>query len=178
MQPSVPNSALKQIIAAEYAHLGNVNELKQLSFDFTVCNDLSFLRTKSGGFIVKTMTAPKAFFGTDDSRGRLELVAKVTSHLHQTGHQVEEVIQGQNGHFVQEYEHKLIRVFRYIENRHYNESTNDQIEAARALNKLHSNGLTDLDEGLVEQIRKIEVAYPLHETASKIDEVYDFLKRQ
>mgnify|MGYP001348235390 CR=1 FL=1 len=178
MQQSIPRAALDKLIATEYPHLGEIHELRELSFDFTVCNDLSLLRTKNGEFVVKVMTAPEAFFGTSESRGRLELVAEVTNHLHRTGHHVEEVIRGQKGNFVQEYERKLIRVFRYIKNRHYNGSIEDQVEAARALSKLHASGLSNLREDFATQLREIEVAYPLHQTMNKVDEIYDFLKEQ
>jgi|GEM_PF-4085335 len=178
MQRSIPKAALDKLIATEYQHLGESQELRDLSFDFTVCNELSLLSTKSGEFVVKVMTAPEAFFGTSESRVRLELVAEVIHHLHRTGLQVEEVIRGQNGNFVQEFDGKLIRVFRYIENRHYDGSIEDQVEAARALSKLHAAGLSNLREDFVKELRKIEVAYPLHQTMSKVDEIYDFLKEQ
>lgn len=171
-------TGLIEHLAWRYSSLGRPLDLAPLTHDFQVSNNLFEYSTTGGRFVVKVVVHPEALYGNHAVVERLEAVGRATFELQRAGLPVEEIVASDDGRFVQPYYGHLLRLFAFNPGRAYAGRLCDRLRSARALRRLHTEGLACLSDGTRRGIARIEKAYPLHFTAGKLPALRMFLQEQ
>ena len=164
----LPVAELTEHLEARYSCLGRARELVPLRFPFPVSNTLFQYTTTAGQFLLKAMDHPRALYGESDVLKRLEVVGTAVSELKRAGLPVEEIVRGDHGSFVDPFENYLLRVYVFDIGRGFSTRQEDSYHAARALRRLHADGLACLTEATRTALGEVKKPYPLHATAAEL----------
>ena len=171
-------TGLIEHLALRYSSLGRPLDLAPMTLDFRVSNNLFEYSTTGGRFVLKVVVNPEALYGSPTVVERLEAVGRATFELRRAGLPVEEIVASDETRFVQQYNGQLLRLFAFNAGRAYVDRPCDRLRSARALRRLHTEGLACLSDGTRRGIARIEKAFPLHITASKLSALRTFLQEQ
>jgi Ser/Thr protein kinase RdoA (MazF antagonist) len=159
---------LTERLKVRYSTLGRPRELTPLAFSFPVSNSL-FLYTATGGrFILKAMAESASLYGHADVRNRLEVVGRTLADLRRAGLPVEQIVCGDDGRYVDQYDDHLLRLYVFDQGRAFSGTKDDSWRGARALRRLHAEGLSCLGPNTRADLMQLGRTYPLCDTATQL----------
>lgn len=170
-----PVTELTEHLEARYSSLGHARELVSLRFAFPVSNTLFEYKTSTGRFLLKAMAHPRALYGEFDVLKRLEVVGTAVSEMHRGGLPVEEIVRGDQGTFVDQFENYLLRLYVFNAGRGFSDWQKDALQAARSLRRLHAEGLDCLTESTRRALSDVKKPYPLQATSPELPQLKLFV---
>lgn len=174
----LPVAGLMRQLATRYSTLGRPRELTPLIFSFPVSNSLFLYTTTHGRFVLKAMAHPASLYGHVDVVGRLEIVGRTLADLHRAGLPVEEIICGDAGRYVEQYDEHLLRLYVFDPGRAFSDRNQDSSSSARALHRLHAEALPCLGAETKRDLLTLTKAYPLHTTAAELPRLRLFVEER
>ena len=173
---TIPITEWTEYLGSQYAALGHPRDLTPLVLPFPVSNALFLYTTSEGRFLIKVMAHSHALYGEADVGRRLEIVGRALAELRQAGLPVEEIMPGANGRYVDRYDDRLVRLYRFDAGKRFAGSSDDRLRAARALRRLHLEGLSSLSENTKQDLMTLTKAYPLSMTAAECPRLRRFVE--
>ena len=165
---ALPVTGLTDFLSSRYAACGAPSMLVPLNFEFPVSNSLFQYATAKGRFLLKATAHPRALYGQPDAVERLEVVGTALSEMHRAGLPVEEIVCGDDGRYVGQYDDHLLRLYVFDAGRPFSGSEQDCRRGARALHRLHAEGLSSLREETRVKLSRFTKSYPLRATAAEL----------
>tara|TARA_B100000886_G_C20426782_1_gene494532 strand:- start:3979 stop:5001 length:1023 start_codon:yes stop_codon:yes gene_type:complete len=161
---------LKTVLAKEFPDLGNFIDINPMRFDFNVNNSLYLYKTDLGKYIVKEMYLARDFYGIPNPKDRLELISKVSSHLKNSGINLESIKSSASGKFLVTFENNFLRVFDFFESEGLNPAEPEQFRQMILLSKkLHELPLEEFISYFPNLISLLVAPYGLDKTLEQFD---------
>ncbi len=169
---------LAERLGSRYRALGRPRDLTPLTFSFPVSNSLFRYTTTSGRFVLKVMTHSTSLYGQADVVDRLEVVGRTLAELRRAGLSVEEIVRGDDGRYVDQYDNHLLRLYVFDPGRAFTGWDQDSARSARALRRLYAEGIACLGETTRSDLMHFSKAYPLCATAVELPRLRLFVEAQ
>ena len=165
------------VFAPHYPALGRLLEFEAMALDSRVSNQHFRLTTERGQFILKQVLRPDALFERAGIE-RLAVVSRVIRALGEQRLRVERIVPAADGALCLSHGPSIFRLYEWVEGRAFDRSDRDLSAAARALRAFHERGLPALDSALVLALSGFSTPYPLAETATRVDQIFAFLRNE
>ena len=159
---------LTERLGWRYSTLGRPRDLTPLAFSFPVSNRLFLYATTGGRFVLKAMAHSTSLYGHADVMNRLEVVGRTLADLRRAGLPVEHIVCGDDGRYVDHYDDHLLRLYAFDPGRAFSVGEGDSWRGARALRRLHTEGLSCLGPSTRADLMRLGKAYPLCDTAAEL----------